>query len=108
MKNIFEETYRKVTDAKKAFETASTEEEKDVIRESVADAKSINKAAKSIRNAFECQAKGLGFSFVEVIVPCPTGLKMKVLDSYAWSAKEALGYFQPQVFKNELEQNREV
>ena len=77
-------------------------------RESVADANSINKAAKSIRNAFECQAKGLGFSFVEVIVPCPTGLKMKVLDSYAWSAKEALGYFQPQVFKNELEQNREV
>ncbi|MDD4702082.1 MAG: thiamine pyrophosphate-dependent enzyme [Desulfovibrio sp.] len=77
-------------------------------RESVADAKSINKAAKSIRNAFECQVKGLGFSFVEVIVPCPTGLKMKVSDAYAWTASEALGYFQPQVFKNELEQNREV
>ncbi len=77
-------------------------------RESVVDAKSINKAARSIRNAFECQARGLGFSFVEVIVPCPTGLRMKVLDSYAWSAKEALGHFQPQVFKNELEQNSEV
>lgn len=77
-------------------------------RESVADAKSINKAAKSIRNAFECQVRGLGFSFVEVIVPCPTGLKMKVSDAYAWTASEALGYFQPQVFKNELEQNREV
>ena len=26
--------------------------------------------------------KGLGYSFVEVIVPCPTGLKKSVQDSY--------------------------
>lgn len=77
-------------------------------RETVVDHKSILKAAKSVRNAFECQMKGLGFSFVEIIVPCPTGLKMKVADAYAWTAKEALGYFKPQVFKNELEQSREV
>jgi 2-oxoglutarate ferredoxin oxidoreductase subunit beta len=77
-------------------------------RETVVDHKSIVKAAKSIRNAFECQIKKLGFSYVEVIVPCPTGLKMKVADAYAWSAKEALGYFKPQVFKNELEQSHAV
>lgn len=77
-------------------------------RETVVDAKSVSKAAKSIKNAFECQIKGLGFAYVEVIVPCPTGLKMNVPDAYAWTSKEALGYFQPQVFKNELEQNREV
>jgi 2-oxoglutarate ferredoxin oxidoreductase subunit beta len=73
-------------------------------RETVVDVKSINKAAKSIRKAFECQIKGLGFSFVEVIVPCPTGLKMNVQDAYAWCSKDSLGYFKPQVFTNKLEQ----
>jgi 2-oxoglutarate ferredoxin oxidoreductase subunit beta len=77
-------------------------------RETVVDAKSINKAAKSVRNAFECQIKKVGFSYVEFIVPCPTGLKMNVMDAYSWCAKEALDWFKPQVFKNELEQNREV
>lgn len=77
-------------------------------RESVVDAKSINKAAKSIRNAFECQIKGLGFSFVEVISPCPTGLHKGVLDSYDFVAKETLSYFKPQVFKNALENSDEV
>ena len=77
-------------------------------RETVVDHKSILRAAKSIRSAFECQINKLGFAYVEVIVPCPTGLRMNVADSYAWTAKEALGYFKPQVFKNELEQSREV
>ncbi len=77
-------------------------------RETVVDHKSILKAAKSIRNAFECQIKKIGFSYVEVIVPCPTGLKMNVKDAYAWTEKEALDYFKPQVFKNELEQSREI
>ncbi len=77
-------------------------------RETVVDAKSIMKAAKSVRNAFECQIKKLGFSYVEFIVPCPTGLKKNVTDAYAWCAKEALDWFKPQVFKNELEQSREV
>ncbi|NDV19490.1 2-oxoglutarate oxidoreductase [Pseudodesulfovibrio sp. JC047] len=77
-------------------------------RESVVDVKSIKKAAKSIRNAFECQVRGLGFSFVEVISPCPTGLHLSVPDAYAFAAKETLSYFKPQVFKNELEKNDEV
>ena len=77
-------------------------------RETVVDHKSVLKAAKSVRNAFECQIQNLGFSFVEIIVPCPTGLKMKVAESYEWTAKEALGYFKPQIFKNALEQSREV
>ena len=74
-------------------------------RESVVDAKSINKAARSIRNAFECQIKGLGFSFVEIISPCPTGLRMKEIEAYEYVATKTLDYFKPQVFKNELEQN---
>ena len=72
-------------------------------RESVADMKSIRHAAKSIKKAFDCQVKGLGFSFVEIIVPCPTGLNMKVKDSYDWCAEQALEYFKPQIFKDEME-----
>lgn len=73
-------------------------------RESVATPKAIRKAKKSIRKAFECQVKGLGYSFVEVIVPCPTGLKMRVKDAYARCANEMTDYFKPQVFKDETEQ----
>ena len=47
--------------------------------------------------------KGLGYSFVEVIVPCPTGLKKSVQDSYKWCSEEMLGYLKPQVFKSEME-----
>ena len=72
-------------------------------RESVATPKHIIHAKKSIQKAFECQVKGLGYSFVEVIVPCPTGLKKSVQDSYKWCSEEMLGYFKPQVFKSEME-----
>ncbi len=72
-------------------------------RESVADVKSIRKAEQSVKKAFECQIKGLGFAFVEFIVPCPTGFKMNVADSYAWCGQNMNEYFKPQVFKNEVE-----
>jgi len=74
-------------------------------RETVSTPKGIRKAKKSIQKAFECQVKGLGYSFVEVIVPCPTGLKKSVKDSYDWSAEQAIAYFKPQVFKDETEQD---
>ena len=77
-------------------------------RETVATPKSILKAAKSIRNAFECQVKNLGFSYVEMIVPCPTGLRLSVEDAYAWTANNALSYFEPQVFINKLEHSDEI
>lgn len=72
-------------------------------REAVTNARSIRELSKSLENAFRCQIEGIGFAFVEVIVPCPTGLKMNVLDSYRWCEEEALNYFKPQTFKNELE-----
>jgi 2-oxoglutarate ferredoxin oxidoreductase subunit beta len=78
-----------------------------VAREAVCDAKSIRKAAKSVRNALQCQIQGLGFSFVEFIVPCPTGLKLSVPDAYKRSREKMVEYFKPQVFKNEVGQNNE-
>ena len=76
-------------------------------RETVATPKGIRKAAKSIEAAFQCQINGLGFAFVEMIVPCPTGLKKGVIDSYKWCAENAVSYFEPQVFKNELKERSE-
>ncbi|WP_319543462.1 thiamine pyrophosphate-dependent enzyme [uncultured Pseudodesulfovibrio sp.] len=74
-------------------------------RETVTSPKAIRKAKKSIQKAFECQVKGLGYSFVEVLVPCPTGLKKKIKDSYEWCETQMADYFKPQVFKDETEQD---
>ncbi|MDR2302017.1 MAG: 2-oxoglutarate oxidoreductase [Deltaproteobacteria bacterium] len=72
-------------------------------RESVADAAAIRRSGKSLRRAFECQEKNLGFAFVEFIVPCPTGLKKSVREAYDWCKNEMVSYFKPGVFKDETE-----
>ncbi|SKA71440.1 2-oxoglutarate ferredoxin oxidoreductase subunit beta [Paucidesulfovibrio gracilis DSM 16080] len=82
----------------------SMEGVKYLARETVANPRGIRRAKKSIQKAFECQVKGLGYAFVEVIVPCPTGFKMKVKDSYTHCAENMVEYFKPQVFKDETEQ----
>lgn len=72
MKNIFEETYREVKEAKKAFETAATEEEKDAIRESVADAedkilamgKTYRKIYREYEKSMDNENEDLDFSDV--------------------------------------------
>lgn len=72
-------------------------------RETIGSPKQILHAKKSLKKAFECQIKGLGFAFVEMIVPCPTGLKMPPLKAYDWLRDRMIPYFQPQVFKDEVE-----
>jgi len=73
-------------------------------RETIVSPKTIMHAKKSIQKAFECQIKGLGFAFVELIVPCPTGLKKSVHDAYEWCSDKMCTMFKPQVFKDEVEQ----
>ena len=43
--------------------------------------KQIMHAAKVVKRAVENQVKGLGFSFVEVLSPCPTIWKMQPLEA---------------------------
>lgn len=69
-------------------------------RESVATPKLVMRAKKSIKKAFECQVKGLGFAFVEVLVPCPTGFKKNIKESYEWCANSMGEYYKPQIFKD--------
>ncbi|OGP65371.1 MAG: hypothetical protein A2169_07170 [Deltaproteobacteria bacterium RBG_13_47_9] len=44
----------------------------------------ILKTKKAIAKAFHVQLKGLGFSLVEVLSPCPTNWKMNPVDAWKW------------------------
>ena len=51
------------------------------VRRSLHDPKNIRLAKKAIRMAFETQARGLGFSMVELLSTCPTNWGMTPVDS---------------------------
>ena len=55
-----------------------------VVRRSMHDANNIRKAKKAIRTAFEVQARGLGFSMVELLSTCPTNWGMTPIESCDW------------------------
>ena len=55
--------------------------------------KQIMQAAKVIRRAVENQVKGLGFSFVEVLSPCPTIWKMQPLEAQTFVREEMASIF---------------
>ena len=51
------------------------------VRRSLHDPKNIRLAKKAIRTAFETQARGLGFSIVELLSTCPTNWGMTPVES---------------------------
>ena len=51
------------------------------VRRSLHDPKNIRLAKKAIRMAFETQARGLGFSMVELLSTCPTNWGMTPVES---------------------------
>ena len=53
-------------------------------RVGLGDNKEIAQASRAIRRAVENQVRGLGFSFVEVLSPCPTIWKLSPVDSQRW------------------------
>ncbi len=55
-----------------------------IARVGLGDNKQIAQAEKAIRKAVENQVKGLGFSLVEVLSPCPTIWKMTPVDAQKW------------------------
>jgi len=55
--------------------------------------KQIMHAAKVIRRAVENQVKGLGFSFVEVLSPCPTIWKMQPVEAQRFVRDEMAAIF---------------
>jgi 2-oxoisovalerate ferredoxin oxidoreductase beta subunit len=53
-------------------------------RVGLGDNKQIAQASRAIRRAVENQVKGLGFSLIEVLSPCPTIWKMPAVDAQRW------------------------
>jgi 2-oxoisovalerate ferredoxin oxidoreductase beta subunit len=62
-------------------------------RVSLGGNKQIMHAAKIIRRAVENQVKGLGFSFVEVLSPCPTIWKMQPVEAQRFVDTEMAALF---------------
>ncbi|HUB53429.1 MAG TPA: 2-oxoacid:acceptor oxidoreductase family protein [Terracidiphilus sp.] len=53
-------------------------------RVGLGDNRQIARAARAIRQAVENQVKGLGFSLIEVLSPCPTIWKMDAVQAQKW------------------------
>ena len=53
-------------------------------RVGLGDNKQIAQATRAIRRAVENQVRGLGFSLIEVLSPCPTIFKMTPVEAQHW------------------------
>jgi len=53
-------------------------------RVALGDNKQVAQASRAIRRALENQVRGLGFSLIEVLSPCPTIWKMTPVDAQRW------------------------
>ena len=69
-------------------------------RVSLHDNKSIMKARKAVRKALELQRDGAGFSFVELLSPCPTIWNMTPQESRKWIEEKMLEVFPLGVYRD--------
>ena len=53
-------------------------------RVALGDNKQISQAGRAIKRAVENQVRGIGFSLIEVLSPCPTIWKMSAVDAQRW------------------------
>ncbi len=73
-------------------------------RVALADNRQIMKAAKAVRRAIENQVRGLGFSLVEILSPCPTIWKMTPVEAQRWVRETMLPVFPLGVFRDRTSQ----
>lgn len=64
-----------------------------VERVSVHSPAAIRTAKKAIKNAFQCQIDGKGFSMVEVLSTCPTNWGMTPVDGLKWLEDNMIPYY---------------
>jgi 2-oxoisovalerate ferredoxin oxidoreductase beta subunit len=62
-------------------------------RVALSDNKNLMKVRKAVRKALELQRDGAGFSFVEILSPCPTVWNMTPQDSRKWIEEKMLPVF---------------
>lgn len=66
----------------------------------VSQPKEIFQTRKAVRKALQNQIDGLGFSFVEILSPCPTNWRMSPVDARTWIASEMVKYYPLGVFRD--------
>ncbi len=69
-------------------------------RVALADNKHIMKARRAIRKALQNQLDGAGFSFVEILSPCPTIWGMDPVVAQKWVAEKMIPTFPLNVFRD--------
>ncbi|MBD3289467.1 2-ketoisovalerate ferredoxin oxidoreductase [candidate division KSB1 bacterium] len=79
-----------------------------VERTALVDFKTINHTKRAIRKAIKNQIDKKGFSFVEVLAPCPTGWKITPVDSQKWIQQHMMPYFPVQAFKDVSDQRESM
>jgi 2-oxoisovalerate ferredoxin oxidoreductase beta subunit len=71
-----------------------------VERVALSDNKNVMKARKAVRRALENQRDGLGFSFVEILSPCPTIWGKDPVEARRWVAEKLIPTFPLNVFRD--------
>jgi len=74
-----------------------------VERVSLADVPNRTKARATVRKAIKAQIDGKGFSFIEVMSACPSGLKMTAAQANEWVKNTLHTIFPVKCFKDEIE-----
>jgi len=69
-------------------------------RVALSDNKNIMKARRAIRKALEIQRDGAGFSFVEILSPCPTIWGKDPVEARRWVLEEMMPAFPLNVFRD--------
>ncbi len=69
-------------------------------RVALSDNKNIMRARRAIRKALEIQRDGLGFSFVEILSPCPTIWGKEPVEARRWIAEKMIPTFPLNVFRD--------
>jgi len=69
-------------------------------RVALSDNKNIMKARRAVRKALELQRDGAGFSFVEILSPCPTIWGKEPVDARRWVAERMIPVFPLNVFRD--------
>ncbi len=69
-------------------------------RVALGNSKQLIGAAKAIRKGIENQVRGLGFSLIEILSPCPTIWKMNPVDAQHWVRDELTKEFPLGVYKD--------
>lgn len=64
-----------------------------IARVAVHNPKSVIKAKKAIKKAFEVQIRGIGFSLIEILSTCPTNWGLSPLEAVKWLEDNLIPYY---------------